>query len=222
MRLCSSFIPAVSLLLVLVLVSGPCAAQDPSEAPVQGHVEEELMQREALIERAQQEYRAKRFAEAERDFRELARRDPADIYMQFFVGTALFRQEKYSAAVVPYEKALVLEKAGVHLSLPQRRILIDQLAISYGESGQLKKVHELEQQAIADDPEYPLNYYNQACAFAEESNKDKMLENLSLAWQHKEGILKGEKMPDPRADSSFKKYLEDEDFVKLMREIGVE
>jgi hypothetical protein len=74
--------------------------------------------------------------------------------------------------------------------------------------------------AIQQDPEYPLNYYNLACAFAEEGDKNKALANLSLAFQHKDNVLKGEKMPDPRTDSSFQKYLRDEDFLKLMARLG--
>lgn len=33
-------------------------------------------------------------------------------------------------------------------------------------------------------------------------------------------VLKGEQMPDPRSDSSFQKYVRDEDFVKLMKTLG--
>ena len=70
------------------------------------------------------------------------------------------------------------------------------------------------------DPDYPLNYYNLACAFAGEGDKAKMLANLSTAFQHKDHVLKGERMPDPRSDDSFQKYVHDDDFVKLMKQIG--
>jgi hypothetical protein len=74
--------------------------------------------------------------------------------------------------------------------------------------------------AIRDDPEYPLNYYNLACAYADEGDKGKVLTNLSLAFEHKKHVLKGEQMPDPRTDSSFQKYVRDEDFIKLMAKLG--
>src|SRR5258707_10550460 len=35
----------------------------------------------------------------------------------------------------------------------------------------------------------PLNYYNRACAFAEESDKSKALANLDLAFQRKSNVL---------------------------------
>jgi hypothetical protein len=65
-----------------------------------------------------------------------------------------------------------------------------------------------------------LNYYNLACVFAEDGNKGKMLANIELAFQHKDHVLKGERMPDPRSDSSFQKYVQDDDFVKLMKALG--
>jgi predicted Zn-dependent protease len=174
----------------------------------------------SLSERALQEFREGKYQEAERDFREIARTDPANVYAQVYLGQTLFKQEKFSDAVGPYEKARALEKSGKALSSDQHRILVDQLAMTYGISGQLKKTHELLDEAIRQDPEYPLNYYNLACAFAEEGNKAKLLENLDLAFRRKVHVLKGEEMPDPRSDSSFQKYVRDEDFVKLMNALG--
>jgi len=176
--------------------------------------------KEKLLEQARQEYIAGKFADAERDLRELVKRDPADIDAQAYLGHALFKQEKYADAVVPYEKARELEARGSKLSSDQHRVLIDQLAMAYGISGDLKKTHALLESAIRDDPEYPLNYYNLACAYAEEGDKGKALTNLALAFQHKEQVLKGEQMPDPRTDSSFQKYVRDEDFAKLMAKLG--
>lgn len=173
-----------------------------------------------LSERALQEFREGRYSDAERDFGEMTKADPSNIYAQVYLGQTFFKEEKYTDAVGPYEKARVLEKSGKVLSSDQNRILIDQLVMAYGISGQLKKTHELLDEAIPQDPEYPLNYYNLACAFAEEGNKAKTLVNLALAFQHKEHVLKGEQMPDPRSDSSFQKYLRDDEFVKLMKELG--
>lgn len=184
-----------------------CAAQGPQS-------------KEKLMEQARQEYVAGKFADAERDLRELVKRDPADIDAQAYLGHALFRQEKYADAAVPYEKARELEAGGRKLSSDQHRVLIDQLAMAYGISGDLKKSRALLESAIRDDPDYPLNYYNLACAYAEDGDKSKALTNLDLAFQHKEHVLKGEKMPDPRTDSSFQKYVQDEDFIKLMAKLG--
>jgi tetratricopeptide (TPR) repeat protein len=193
--------------VILVFLGVSCWAQAPDS-------------NQKLAQQAQKEYAAGKFADAERGFAELTRRDPSNIVAQIYLGQALFRQEKYPASVAPYEKARELEKNGSKLSLDQHRILVDQLAMAYGISGNLKKARALLEDAIHQDPEYPLNYYNLACTYADEGDKEKVLANLSLSFQHKDHVLKGEHMPDPRSDSSFQKYVRDEDFIKLMKKLG--
>jgi predicted Zn-dependent protease len=161
-----------------------------------------------------------RYDEAEKQFRQLIKNNPSNIFAQVYLGHSLFRQQKYSEAIEPYEKARELERNGQALGGEGHRILVDQLVMAYGISGNLKKAHDLLDEAIQQDPEYPLNYYNRACAFAEEGDKDKMLANLALAFEHKDHVLKGEQIPDPRSDSSFQKYLSDPDFVSLMKKLG--
>lgn len=173
-----------------------------------------------LSQRARQEFQDAKYTDAERDFREITRRVPSNLYAQFFLGESLFKQQKFADAVLPFEKALQLESGGEWLTSDQHRILVDQLVIAYGISGNLKKVHTVLDDAIRQDPDYPLNYYNLACAFAEEGEKAKMLTNLSIAFQHKDHVLKGEQMPDPRSDDSFLKYVHDVEFIKLMKQIG--
>jgi predicted Zn-dependent protease len=175
---------------------------------------------EKLADQARQEYAGGKFTDAERHFRELLKRDPSNVEIQVYLGQALFRQEKYAESVVPYEKARELERNGGKLNSEQHRILVDQLVMAYGMSRNLGKARAVLDDAIRQDPEYPLNYYNLACTFAEEGNKSKVLSNLSLAFQRKQNVLKGEKMPDPRVDSSFEKFARDPDFIKLVQEFG--
>lgn len=174
----------------------------------------------ALSARALSELRNGQYSQAERDFSEITQGDPANISAQVYLGQTLFREKKYSDAVRPFEKALSLEISGKALSLDQHRILIDQLAMAYGIEGQPRRARDLLETAVARDPEYPLNYYNLACVFAESGDKGRMLANLTLAFRYKDHVLKGERMPDPRLDSSFQKYVRDTDFVKLMNELS--
>jgi tetratricopeptide (TPR) repeat protein len=168
---------------------------------------------------ARQEFHDGKYADAERDFRQITKRDPSYLYAQFFLGQSLFRQQKFTDAIGPLEKAHQLEAGDEKLASDQHRILVDQLVIAYRITGNLEKVHTLLGDAIRQDPNYPLNYYNLACAFAEEGDKAKMLANLSTAFQHKDHVLKGEQMPDPRSPP-FQKYVHDDDFIKLMKQIG--
>ena len=178
--------------------------------------------RTALLDRATQEFRAKDFAAAQRDFRQLTTSDPSNLFAHAYLGHALFRQQKFPEAIGPYEKARELEQAGKKLSEADHRVVVDQLVMSYGIGGQVSKAQKLVADAIREDPGYPLNYYMRACLFAEAGDKSKALENLDLAFQRKANVLKGEQMPDPRADSSFQKYVRDADFVSLMKKLGVQ
>lgn len=194
---------------VFLLGLAPCLAQAPQS-------------NEELMEKAREEYSTGKFTDAERDFRKLVSRDPSNLEGEVFLGQALFRQKKYAEAVVPYESALELERKGSKLTSDQHRILVDQLVMAYGITGDLKHSRALLEIAVRDDPKYPLNYYNLACINAEESRKQDVLTNLALAFQYKGNAVRGEQMPDPRADSSFREYLHDPDFIGLMRKLGYE
>jgi predicted Zn-dependent protease len=170
--------------------------------------------------RAVQEYQNGQYAAAEQELQQIIRQEPANIFAHFYLGQSLFMQKKFAESVGPFEKARDLETSGNKLSSDQHRIVIDQLVIAYGIMGNLKKVHVILDDAIRQDPDYPLNYYNLACAFAEEGDKTKMLANLSTAFQHKDHVIKGEQMPDPRSDDSFQKYIHDDDFIRLIKQIG--
>jgi len=171
------------------------------------------------LHEAKKLYAAGKLQEAETALLEITRHDPFDIAAQMYLGQTLFREEKFSDAIAPYEKVRVLEKGGAKLTLSQHRILGDQLAIAYGISGRTADSKALLRELVRTDPEYPLNYYNLACVAADENNKPDVLKNLSLAFQHKDQILSGEEMPDPASDSSFKKYAQDADFKALLARV---
>ncbi len=175
---------------------------------------------QALEKQARREFDSGDYPAAARDFSELTKRRPGDIPSHILLGLALFRLEKYEDSIRPFEISLTLEKGGLPLSTDQRRIVADQLAMAYGIVGRFEDARSLLGKAIKQDLDYPLNYYNLACLFAEEGNKAQMLANLDLAFQKKTHVLKGEQMPDPRTDSSFKNYVGDADFIALMRKLG--
>jgi tetratricopeptide (TPR) repeat protein len=128
--------------LFALSTGGLCFAQNPQP-------------KDKLADQAQREYAAGQFSEAERDFREITKHDPSNIFAHVYLGQALFRQEKYAESIGPYEKARDLERGGNKLSSDQHRILVDQLAMAYGISGDMKKVHALLEEAVRQDLAVP-------------------------------------------------------------------
>lgn len=169
---------------------------------------------------AKRAYDSGKYADAEKSFTEVTREHPDNVSAQMYLGQTFFKEEKFAAAIVPYEKVRALEKSGTKLTLTQHRILGDQLAIAYGISGRTADSKALLQESVRTDPSYPLNYYNLACVSADEDDKVGVMKNLSLAFQHKDQVLMGEQMPNPASDPSFKKYAEDADFKALLTRLG--
>jgi tetratricopeptide (TPR) repeat protein len=134
----------------------------------------------------------------------------------FAFGSVYYEKENYKKAITQYEKALELEKQKSSLPRNIQIVLIDQLGMSYGISGDLLKAQHLYECAITKEPDYPMFYYNLACCFAEEGHLDKAITNLQLAFKHKDKSLPGESVPNPRTDSSFKRYLDNQEFNKVL------
>lgn len=128
MNLSSSLICEACLVALLSVIPSSAQSHEPDEKQ---------------LEQGRHEYSVGRFGDAERDFREITKRDPSNVYAQVYFGQALFRQKKYAEAVAPYEKARALEANGSRLSTDQHRILIDQLVMAYGVSGDLKKARAM-------------------------------------------------------------------------------
>jgi tetratricopeptide (TPR) repeat protein len=129
----------------------------------------------------------------------------------------LFRNQEYAAAGPMFEKALgqIKETKGFD-SKTWRRVATDQAGMSYGISGNVKKARSMFEGAIAKDPDYPLYYYNLACADAEEKNLPDARKHLEQAFDRKANTLAGEKMPDPTQDDSFTPYKDNKEFWSFL------
>jgi tetratricopeptide (TPR) repeat protein len=134
-------------------------------------------------------------------------------YQYIAEGSRFYLQRNYSAAAERYQKALDLEKQNRTLSRSFFRPLIDNLGMSYGIGGNLPRAMETFQYGIAQDPEYPLFYYNMACTYGEMGKMDEALTQLSLAYKYKANMIPGEKFPDPLRDESFRSFVKDRKFV---------
>ena len=101
-----------------------------------------------------------------------------------------------------------------------RRVVVDQLAMSYGMAGDLKRSRAINETAIAKDPDYPLYYYNLACADAEEGNATSAREHLKEAFDRRANTLPNE--PDPATDDSFLKLKGDKQFWSFVQDISTQ
>jgi tetratricopeptide (TPR) repeat protein len=164
-------------------------------------------------------YGTRDFGKAEKGFRSVTRSAPQSPLAQLYLGHSLFYQEKYAEAIAPYETARDLSAKG-GLTQNHERMLSDQLGMAYALSGRLEDAKKHFETATRKDPDYPMTYYNLACVHAELGNLDEALANLKTGYAHRDHLLEGETYPDPRADDSFKKYVDDPKFQAAMKDLG--
>ena len=140
-------------------------------------------------------------------------------YENFTYGNLFYQQHQYKRAIPFYEKSLAQEKRHATLDRDYFKVLLDLLGISYGVSGDLEKSKEVLQWAITQEPEYPLFYYNLACAHAELDNMPAAIANLRKAYQYRNNVLEGETLPDPTADSSFSRFMTNKTFMEELNKM---
>jgi len=134
-------------------------------------------------------------------------------------GSVAYLKEDYKKAIKYYSKALELDNKQAILNKTAWRVVVDNLGMSYGISGNTIKAKEMFEFGISKDSKYPMFYYNLACAYAELNDLVNSIINLKLAFEYKENMISGEKMPDPNKDSSFSKYLNNDKFQNALKEI---
>lgn len=136
------------------------------------------------------------------------------------LGNALYRQNQYAQAALPYQKAFDLETAEPQLDRTLWRVLIDNLGMAYRLSGQLAKARATFEQGIQTDPAYPLFHYNLACTYAEMSDLDHAMQSIRTAFRHRKNLNPGDNgMPDPRQNSSFQRFMKHEIFRNLVNDL---
>jgi tetratricopeptide (TPR) repeat protein len=134
-------------------------------------------------------------------------------------GSYYYQKHDFKAAIGPYQKALDLEKHKQTLDKTFWKVLVDNLGMAYGITGDLDKAKETFAYGISKDPDYPLFYYNMACTYGEMKDMDKAVEYLKLAFERRENMIQGEEMPDPSTDSSFKRFMKNEKFRAALKEL---
>jgi hypothetical protein len=124
----------------------------------------------------------------------------------FQYAQVLFNSERYKDAAPIFEQALGMVPAdGTPFPSAKlaRRVATDQAGMSYGISGQYAKARAIFEAGVAGDPDYPMYYYNLACADAGEDKLPAAQAHLEQAFVRKANVNPGESMPDPTKDDSF-------------------
>jgi len=134
----------------------------------------------------------------------------------FREGSRLYVQRKFQGAILPYQEALDLEKKERWLQQDFWRVLVDNLGVAYGITGDLKRAKETFEYGVSQDNTFPMFYYNLACTYAEMNNIESTMSNLKTAFGYKENVIKGETMPDPRSDDPFQRFMNNEEFRKMV------
>ena len=134
-------------------------------------------------------------------------------------ASAFYLEGDYKHAIGPYQKALDREKDQRTLDEAVWRVLVDNLGMSYGISGDLKKAKETFEYGLSKDPKYPLFYYNMACTYAEMNDVDNAIAYLKHAFEFKDNMIKGEHFPDPWTDDSFQQFMNNDKFVNALKEL---
>jgi hypothetical protein len=147
---------------------------------------------------------------------DLEYRPTADDY--FLFASILFKGAPGLSA--PYYKEFLNRLPPSPETLTMRRVATDQLVMALGMSGDLKNSRAVAEMAIKDDPDYPLNYYNLACADAESGNAAGAQEHLRQAFDHRANVIKGESMPDPMKDDSILKLKKNKAFWAFVQTLS--
>ncbi len=137
-------------------------------------------------------------------------------------GSAAFMNGSYTKAIEPFQKALDLEKQDRKLEKNLWFALIDNLAMAYGITGDLKNSRLTLEYGISKEPAYPMFYYIMASTYGEEDDEPNAIKYLRLAFKHKKNMVVGEDFPDPLVDDSFKNFADSVTFKKAVGEIKKE
>jgi tetratricopeptide (TPR) repeat protein len=129
----------------------------------------------------------------------------------FLYGQIFYEKKDYKEAAPYFEQSIHLLGNGAEAQT-WRRVATDQAGIAYGISGDVKASRAVFEAAIAKDPDYPMYYYNLACADAAEKNLPAAKEHLQQAFERKANVIPGEALPDPKTDDSFTPYKSDRQF----------
>jgi len=137
-------------------------------------------------------------------------------------GSRHYLNGDYKKAIPPYQKAVDLEKKERKLEKSVWKAVVDNLAMAYGMTGDIKSSFAVLDYGISVEPTYPMFYYNMACGHGELGDEDNAIKWLRLAYKYKSNMIPGERFPNPETDSSFQKFKDNEKFRAAIKEMKSE
>jgi tetratricopeptide (TPR) repeat protein len=140
------------------------------------------------------------------------------VYAQY--GSGAYLKRDYKTAIQHYSKAVELNKQDRQMKAVIWRVVVDNLGMAYGMTGDLVNAKKTFEYGLSVQPDYPLFHYNMACTYGEMGDVDQAIASLRKAFSLEANMNRGESMPDPATDSSFKRFLKDEKFRAFLRERG--
>lgn len=128
-------------------------------------------------------------------------------------ASAFFKQEPLMGAPF-YDSCLntIPNKTSDPSLITIRRLATDQVVIALGMAGKIDQSRAYAERAIEIDPDYPLYYYNLACADAEQGKAADAKLHLQQAFDRRANTLPGEHFPDPTQDDSIQKLKKNKEF----------
>ena len=142
---------------------------------------------------------------------------PIEEYMRD--GAAAYAARDYHAALPPYKRALEIEQRSPKLDKKQWYELVENLAMSYGLTGDSKSARVVLAYGLSKEYNYPMFQYILARTHGQEGDESTSLLHLRRAFEYRANMIEGETLPDPLTDSSFESFADSETFKKAVAEM---
>ncbi len=133
----------------------------------------------------------------------------------FRAGSAPYLHGQFRQAISHYEQAVALEQANPLLDKTLWRLLIHNLGVAYGRTGDLARAKTTFDYGLSQDPSNPFFHYHLARTYAGMNDRDKAMQSLHDAFLHSRRRNEGDPIPDPRQDVSFGRLMLDPAFRTL-------
>lgn len=122
------------------------------------------------------------------------------------MGSMYYLQHDYPQAIYYYAQALNIEREHRRLSETYWRVLVDNLGMAYGLTGETDQAKATFEYGLAQDPGYPMFSYNLAGVYAKLGDLDQTIAHLLQAFRSLGEMIPGEAMPDPASDDAFRPF----------------